>query len=261
MRGIIALTFGAALVAGCASSSRPPSRVIKQIDRALAQAPGKAQPSIIVKTDLMLARKARESGQKSAFLAFAAPNAQLHRSQGVVLAEPFLQGQRSRKDIASMSTKSVFMSCDGSIAVSQGRLTETDGTVGNYIFVWQRQRDIRPNNDDETGYRYVYFSAEPDNPQPPPRKELDIPEGGIVVEAIDATRADIASCRDRDKVYLDALAEQAAGYTSGSGHSLDRTLQWKWFADPAEQRTVEVSFWRKGARETVFTQDLPSAPN
>lgn len=261
MRGIVALAIGAALLAGCAGGGgRPPARVIQQIDRALAQAPGQAQPSIIVKTELALSRGMRDDNAKKALTSFAAPGAKIHTKEGLINALTFIASSASRGEGPRLETKTVLMSCDGSLAVSQGRLTESDGTVGNYVAVWERQRDIRPNNDDETGYRYVYFSTEPDNPQPPPRKVPEGDPGGIVVEAIDSVRADIASCRDRDKVYLEALAEQASGFSSGSGHSVDRTLQWNWFADPQGKRSVEASLWRKGARETVFTQNLPSAP-
>jgi len=260
LRGMIALAIGASLLAGCASSSRPPSRVIKQIDRALAQAPGKAQPSLIVKTELALNRMAREDGQVDAYRQYGREGAQIHSESGIEDIATVLARFGNPKQPSVLSTRSVFMSCDGSLAVSQGRGLDPNGKVGNYVVVWERQRGIRPNNEDETGYRFVYFSAEPDNPQPPPRKEPEVVPGAIVVEALDTVRADIASCRDRDQAYLEALAEPAAGYSSGSGQSLDRTLQWNWFSDPQGKRTIEVSLWRKGARETVLTQELPSAP-
>jgi hypothetical protein len=76
---------------------------------------------------------------------------------------------------------------------------------------------------------------------------------------LDAVRADIARCSPPGDIYLEALAEMASGHSSGSAHSRDRTLQWNWFAAPDGKRRITVSLWRKGTRETVLTQDLPSS--
>lgn len=261
MKGLIALTVGAALVAGCASGPRKPSsRALQQIDRALAKAPGKAQPSVIVKTELALSRSLREGNPRKALQTFAAPTAQIHTEDGLVEIATFLDNGPKVSEGPQLEAKSVYMSCDGSTAVSQGRLTE-NGKVGNYVIVWERQPGISTRgDDDETGYRYVYFTAAMDDPQPPPKPVITPGPNDIVVEALDSVRADIATCAPRGDVYLEALAEPAQGVTQASQHSRDLTMQWNWFAGPDKQRRVTVSLWRKGERETVFTLDLPSAP-
>ena len=261
MRGLIALTIGAALVAGCAGGNKPSPRQLKQIDRALERAPGKAQPSTIVKTELALNRMARESGQLTAFKQFAAPNAQIHDENGLRVASAVMAGESNPDEPSQLSTKTVLMSCDGSIAVSQGRGLDPDGTVGTYIIVWERQPNIRPDGDEETGYRYIYFTGAADVPQPPPPAPRPDPlPGEIVVEALDAVKADIARCAPREEIYLNALAQPASGNSSGTGNSRDKTLQWNWFHESKDRRGFTVSLWRKDGRETAFTQSLPSAP-
>lgn len=261
LKGIIALTVSAALVAGCSSGPRKPSpRALKQIDRALERAPGKAQPSTIVKTELAFSRELRDGNAKQAFIAFAAPGAMIHTDKGVSDAQLFLSDVNGRDLGPQLDTQSVWMSCDGSTAVSQGRLTE-NGKIGDYAIVWERQPNIRPNGEEETGYRYVYFTSAPDDPQPPARPPAPEPQpGDIVVQAIDAVRADIATCAPREEIALNALAEPADGVEIGSDISRDRTLQWEWYHASAAKHGVSVSLWRKESRETVFTLDLPSAP-
>ncbi len=260
LKSIIALTISAALVAGCASGPRKPSqRALKQIDRALANAPGKAQPSVIVKTELALSRGLREGNPKEAFQFFAAPAAQLHTEDGLVEIATFLDNGPNGSEGPQLETKSVYMSCDGATAVSQGRLTE-NGKVGNYIIVWERQPGISTRgNEDETGYRYVYFTAAKDNPQPPPRPIITPGPNDIVVEAINSVRADIATCAPRDEIYLNAYPQPIGG-EFGSGSSRDKTLQWNWSSVSADTRRVTVDLWRKDGPETVFTLGLPSAP-
>ena len=261
LKGIIALTVSAALVAGCASGPRKPSpRALKQIDRALANAPGKAQPSTIVKTELLLNRMAREDGLIDAYRYFAAPGAKVHSDDGVNEIGTVLSKFKNPAEPSQFETKSVFMSCDGSVAVSQGRGRDPDGKVGNYVFVWERQPGIRADGDEETGYRYVYITAAPDDPQPPKKPVVTPGPGDIVVEAIDSVRADIASCGPKEDIFLEALAEPASGIQIGRDQSRDRTLQWNWADFPDNRRRVTVSLWRKGTRETVLSLDLPSAP-
>ena len=81
-----ALLIGlAALLASCGGQQRPriPEKVI---NRALAGAPGQAQPSEVVKAELEFARAAREDGQWTAFRALAAPGAIIHGRNGPIAA-------------------------------------------------------------------------------------------------------------------------------------------------------------------------------
>lgn len=263
MRGLIALTVGAALVAGCASGpGKPSSRALQQIDRALAKAPGKAQPSVIVKTELALSRSLREGNPKSAFQSFAAPTAQIHTEAGLVSAATFFDNGPKGSEGPQLETKSVFMSCDGSTAVSQGRLTENN-RVGNYVIVWERQPGISTRgDDDETGYRYVYFTAAMDDPQPSPKPVITPGPNDIVVEALDSVRADIADCGTEviAPVMISSPSSPAVETEIGTSVSRDGSLQWMRFSKPDGKWRVNVYLRRKDEWDPVLTLDLPSAP-
>ena len=264
LKGVIALTISAALVASCASGPRKPSpRALKQIDRALANAPGKAQPSVIVKTELALSRSLREGNPKKAFQSFAAPTAQIHTEDGLVELGTFLDNGPNGSEGPQLETKSVYMSCDGSTAVSQGRLSENN-KVGNYVIVWERQPGISTRGDDEeTGYRYVYLTAAMDDPQPPRKPEITPGPDDIVVEALDSVRADIATCAPRDEIEPKLLSLSSSAnpvQEEGGGLSNDRTMQLWWARMPDGKRRFVASLWRKDGWDTPFTLDLPSAP-
>ncbi|MEP2735553.1 MAG: hypothetical protein ABJP34_04570 [Erythrobacter sp.] len=259
MRGLVALTVSAALLAGCSSGQRKPSpRALKQIDRALERAPGKAQPSIIVKTELALNRVARDSGQVDAYRQFAAPNAKIHTEGGVQEAADLFSRFGNPNQTSKFDTKSVWMSCDGSVAVSQGRGTDPDGKVGTYIFVWERQAGIRPDGDEETGYRYIYFAAAADDPQPAPRPPEPAPKpGDIVVEALDAVKADIARCvKKGDPLVMPVLSTHVTGTVFGGGPSSDGTLNYGWAHKPNGSRGFDAWLLRKDDRQNVLTWNV-----
>ncbi len=78
----------------CAGGGQKPSqRTVAQINRALTNAPGAAQPSTIVAAELAFSRAARERGQWTAFRMFAAPGALLHGKNGPFPIEPWLATQ------------------------------------------------------------------------------------------------------------------------------------------------------------------------
>ncbi|MEO9461548.1 MAG: hypothetical protein ABJ242_02330 [Marinomonas sp.] len=263
MKGLIALTVGAALVAGCASGPRKPSsRALQQIDRALAKAPGKAQPSVIVKTELAFNRMVREKNLNSALQFFAAPGAKTPTKNGQSDVSELFFAQTGKTDLDNWDTKSVFMSCDGSTAVSQGRLT-AGGKVGNYVIVWERQPGISTRGDvEETGYRYVYFTRALDDPQPPPKPVITPGPNDIVVEALDSVRADIADCGTEviAPVMISSPSSPAAETEVGGRVSRDGSLQWMRLSDTRGDWRVNVYLRRKDEWDPVLTLDLPSAP-
>jgi hypothetical protein len=247
----------AAMLAGCASSSKKPTqRQLQRIDRALATAPGEAQPSTIVAADIALKQAAQETGQWSAFASFASPGARFHLPQGLVDATRHTNAQRNPAQPRDWEPRAVWMSCDGSVAVLQGRYTDPDGIVGNYWRVWQRQRD--------RNYRYVYNLSAADNPQPPRPKPEDLPrEGEIVAEGLRSIRADIADCPERGAempakpVYL-AKPDTQGDFTL----SRDQSLLWYWSHGPGEgERYFSVHLIKDGEWEAGLKQDLSLAPN
>lgn len=225
-----------ALLAACNSGPRQsiPDRII---DRALAGAPGQAQPGVIVAREIEFARAAREEGQWSAFRAFAAPDALLHGPAGTVQARQWLAGRSDPPASVQWEPRAVWMSCDGSLAVSQGRFRDPQGMVGNYYTVWERQPD--------GAYLWTYDMGAPDDPQPAPRQRFE--DGDIVVTSLDAVRAQIADCpRRADSVPTPPAFSLAGDFTHGGKVSPDGTLRWRWEHRATGERRLVVDYLHRG---------------
>lgn len=241
--------MGAALTA-CVGGGGPPkpnNRQLAQINRALSTAPGAAQPSTIVAAELAFARAARELGQWTAFRQFAAPGALLHGRNGPFPIEPWLLAQTDPPQALQWEPRAVAISCDGQIAVSQGRYLDPDGTVGNFVTVWERQPD--------GAYRYTYDAGGPDVPQPPPRKPVE--DGNIVVTAIDAVQGLVATC---PRGGVDIPPPPAIPITDeGKGDarlSRDGSLRWRWEHRADGARFAAADYFYEGRWLTAFDQTL-----
>ncbi|MEQ8411763.1 MAG: hypothetical protein RIC51_03190 [Erythrobacter sp.] len=247
----LALAAAALALTGCAGGQRrgPPPEVI---NRVLTGAPGEAQPSLVVATELAYARAAREQGQFTAMGAFAAPAALLHGRNGPV-AFTALAGTLEDPDTPfQWAPRMVVMSCDGAAAVSAGRFREPEGYVGNYITAWARQSD--------GSYRWTYDVAGRDDPQPPPAAKPQVGEGDIVVTALDAIRGLVASCPPRG---LEVPAPPAIPIGEGPGNarlSGDGTLRWRWEHAADGTKQVAVDYFHQGEWVTAIEENLASSP-
>jgi len=237
-----------ALVTACAAGPRQMPR--SQIDRALANAPGEAQPSKVVARELEFARAARETGQWTAFRAFAASGAVIHGRNGPIAADPWLTLQKDPDEAVAWGPRDVWMSCDGALAVSQGRFRYPDGLVGTFVTVWKRQSDEQ--------YLWVYDAGFVDDPQPPPRVELPPEEGNeIVVSAFDPIRGRVADCAKRGEVVA---APPAATLNGGTSLSRDGTLRWSWQHDTDGERSFMADYLHEGRWQTAFAISSSSDP-
>ncbi|MCL4673148.1 MAG: hypothetical protein KJZ64_09480 [Sphingomonadaceae bacterium] len=210
----IAALASISLLAGCASG--PPRTPVKMIERALASAgtTGLAQPGQIVAAESGFARAAREQGQWSAFAERAAPGAVLHLESGPVDAAQWLRGRANPAEAMRWAPRDVWMSCDGTLAVSQGRFRDAAGLVGSYATAWKRQ--------DDGGYDWSYHVQAPDSPQPPPRPEQARGQDEIVVLAMELIKGHVADCKGRPG----APGPQTNPAPVASATSPDGTLHW-----------------------------------
>lgn len=250
MRLLIAATASLVL-AGCASNG-PPRTPREYIDRVLTRAIGEAQPSKVVAAEVAFARAAREQGQWTAFNEFSADGAVMHGLRGPIEAKPWLAGRENPPAAVQWAPKAIWMSCDGALAVSQGRFRDPDGTVGTFITVWQRQAD--------DSYLWVYDGGSPDNPQPPPKAPGEAAgEDDIIVTAYDTIKGLVADCvRRGESVPPPPEVALAEGTRSGSTLSQDGTLRWRWEHDPANNRRVVVDFYSGGVWQTGLDQYYPA---
>ena len=238
----------AATLAACAG---PAPRYSDQvIDRVLATAPYEAQPSKVVAAEIAFARMAREEGQWTAFHEFAADQAIIHGRSGPIEAKPWLAEQEDPPAAVQWGPRAVWMSCDGTLAVSRGRFIDPDGTVGTFVTVWQRQTD--------ESYRWIYDGGVPDDPQPAPADKPSADE--IVVTGMDLIRGHVAECPERGASPPPPPAFTVPGdYRSGGGFSRDRTLYWHWQHSPEGKRDIAAYYVVDGDWTKAFEQSLDPA--
>lgn len=253
MRIVAALMIVLALSA-CASKPRGPRPDV--IDRILTGAPGEAQPSKIVAAEIAYAQAAAERGQYTAAREFAGPAAKYHGRNGPVSALTLLDtlGTDPEKSV-QWGPKAVVISCDATLAVSQGRYQDAEGIVGNYVTVWQRQPDRE--------YRWIYDVAGPDVPQPPKREEPDFDGPSIVVTSIDAVRGLIADCPKRGEASpAPPGVSLADDVPKGGGVSPDGTLRWRWEHRPDGTKYVVADYLFEGEWQIAIEEGLtsPQAP-
>ncbi|GAB4470768.1 MAG: hypothetical protein OHK0018_00220 [Erythrobacter tepidarius] len=241
------VALGAMALAACASP-RPKGPPPAVINRVLAGAPGAAQPSAIVAAEIAFARAAREQGQWTAFKQFAAPGALLHGASGPFPIEPWLAGQTDPPQAVQWEPRAVVMSCDGALAVSQGRYRDPEGKVGNFFTVWERQGNGQ--------YRYVFDAGGDDVPQPPPKRPV-ADEGGIVVTAMDAVLGMVASCPRGGSEIPPPPAIPLGEEGKGDARlSRDGTLLWRWEHRADGTRYASAEYFYEGRWLTAFEQSL-----
>lgn len=236
-----------ALTACAGGPPKPTQRAVAQINRALSTAPGAAQPSTIVAAELAFSRAARERGQWTAYRMFAAPGALLHGKDGPFAIEPWLMTQTDPAAAVQWEPRAVAISCDGALAVSQGRYADPAGIVGNVLTVWERQ--------DSGEYRYVFDASGPDVPQPPPRKPVE--DGNIVVTAIDAVQGLVASCPRSGAIIPPPPAIPVGDAGKADARlSRDGTLRWRWEHRDDGTRYAAVDYYTDGRWRAAFEQSL-----
>lgn len=253
---VAALILMLALTA-CAGQGGPPKpnkRMVAMIDRALATAPGAAQPSTIVAAELAFSRAAREKGQWTAFRQFAAPGALLHGPDGPFALEPWLATQTDPPEAVQWQARAVVMSCDGATAVSKGRYRDPQGKVGNFVTVWERQADGE--------YRYVFDVGGDDVPQPPPPAKVDVRPGDIVVTEIDAVQGMVATC-PRPGAPTPPPPPMPIGEDGKADAKLSRdgTLRWRWAHGADGTRSITAEYFYQGRWLTAIEQNLVPAGN
>lgn len=239
--GVAALT-----VTACSSGQRrgPPTKVI---NRVLATAPGEAQPSVIVAREIEYAKAAREVGQFVAAEDFAASGALMHIRGGPAPFSAIANLLKTTDIQTQWKPRTVMMSCDGALAISQGRFTDREGKVGTYVTTWARQSD--------NSYKWTYDVAGYDDPQPPPRQEFE--DGDIVVTAIDAVQGLVASCprRDEGTPPPPAIPIGEEG-KSDAQLSNDGTLRWRWEHTADGMKNVAAEYFYEGEWVTAVEESL-----
>lgn len=226
----IAVAALAALLTACAGTSGPRAA----IDRELANV---VNPSAVIATELAFARMAREEGQWTAFREYAADDAVMFVPQAVN-AQEWLNGRADPAQAVQWQPHRVWMSCDGSLAVTQGAAQWPDGRPGSFLTVWQRQRD--------GGYKWV------------------MDQGEFVQEPLtapDFIQTGMADCPAAEQTRSAALTGRtSSGVAGNAGYSQDRTLSWSTHLRSDGVRSTTILMHIDGDQRRVHqTDNWPAA--
>lgn len=253
MKTVATLLLGSAIVltlTACTGGQQRRGPPPKAIEAALRGAPGEAQPSTIVQTEIAYARAAWEDGQHTAGLEYVGAGATVHLPDGPSDAFSYLESLDDPEVSVQWAPRTIVMSCRGDLAVSFGRFKDQKDEVGNYTTVWKRQPD--------NAYKWTYEAAGLDNPQPPPRKVFE--DGDIVVTAIDSIKGLVATCpRAGDPVPAPPAYQTGAdALKSGEEVSQDGTLRWRWEHLRGGAKRVSVDYYYNGRWATPLQEVLAS---
>ncbi len=255
-RYLIATAALGSLLSACTSPQQ--QRRVQQsrmAERTLDRIGSIGDPGLVAAADIAFARQARDQGQWTAFRATAAAGAVMHLRDGPVPVATYTAGRDDPPVSTAWTPNTIWTSCDGTLAVTFGRFQVPDGDVGNYVTVWELQRD--------RSYKWTYDIGALDDPQPEPESGPDIPEGeeAIIVPGMTSIEGRIADCpREGAGTPTDAPVARAFSgtATSGGSRSRDGTLDWAWSHQSDGTRQVNVSWLREGEWQQAVQFSVPS---
>lgn len=188
-----------------------------------------AVPSAVIASELAFARTAREKGALTAIRETATDDA-IRPGPGWENVKAALRGTPDPAAAVVREADQVWLSCDGSFALSSGPATYPSGKRMRFATIWQRQNDGR--------YRWVLDQG------------LDLEAG---YGKPDMIAANVAECGERRRGAAIAPAPKARrGLAWQSGESDDGTLRWSTALKPDCSRDFAVQITRGGAPGEVF---------
>lgn len=247
-RYFVAVLAVASLAACTSPRQQQLNRLAQAAERTLERAGTIGDPGRVAAADFAFARMARDEGTWTAFRYYAAPDAELDAPDGFAPASELLAGLADPATPILWAPTNVWSSCDGTLAASLGRFQRPNGLVGDYVTIWE----LQPDN----SYRFIYDTGTPDDPQPVPAPEEELPEDAIVVPGLTAIEGRVADCAstiaDRE------VRPQASEGVTRAGMSNDRTLYWLSDLQDDGSRLVQVGYLREGMWETVVDFAIPA---
>jgi hypothetical protein len=202
---------------------------------------GYASPSRIVAAEVAFARLAQRKGQWAASRDTATEDAVLF-TPGPVTARDWLKARKSL-DAVTRQPHQIWMSCDGSLAVSYGAAKWTDGSQGYFTTVWQRQKDGE----------YKWVMDQGDRLATP----LEAPE--MIGSRIAACKRTVPATTAAAPARPPAAIRPAPRFAGGArGWSDDRTLSWIVQVDATCGRALTVTLGAQEQVETVLQKQVAS---
>lgn len=197
--------FGIALLlASCAAGGgRPSDR--ERYNRVMGNPV--ANPSAIVQAELAFARLAQEKGQWTAFRETASDDAIMF-TPNLVNAQEWLKSKADPSQAVTWQPHHIYMSCDGSMAVSTGAWQNAKGESGHFTTIWQQQDFGQRRPDKPIEWKWVFDDGQAlDTPLPEP----------------DYVETDVASCKTKIPTGSLRTGPTEKGKTVASP---DRSLVW-----------------------------------
>ena len=224
---LLPLAAGALLLAGCAQGPRLDSPRATFLGAA-------AQPSAVIAAELAFARAARDKGTWTAFRETAAPDA-VWPGPAWENVQTALKGTADPAEAIVWEPDMVWVSCDGSYALSTGPARYPNGRTSRFTTIWQRQ--------DKGGFKWVLDQG------------FDL-EGGY--DKPEMIAAKVAECPAGRRP---APQQARRGLAWQSGQSDDGTLTWETALGPDCSRELIVRARRGDGLEEVFrrTSSAPQA--
>ncbi|MGB3167290.1 MAG: hypothetical protein WBA68_11000 [Alteraurantiacibacter sp.] len=247
----ILLAATGALVACTSAGQQARNRETRTARATLERLDSIGDPGRVAAADFAFAKMAREEGQWTAFRTWATDDAVIHGRNGPIAAGPWLAGQSDPDQSVAWTPNTVWSSCDGTLAVSFGRLRNPDGKVGSYVTTWELQGD--------RNYKWTYDIGALDDPQPPaPPADADIPADSIVVAGLSSIEGRVADCpQDGIPLPPPPLAAMAQGVDFGGASARDGSLSWTWTHAPDGTRAVSVLWYREGSWQKAVDFAVP----
>ncbi|MBO9574238.1 MAG: hypothetical protein J7494_00735 [Sphingobium sp.] len=216
-----------------------------------------ADPSAVVAAEIAFARLSREKGQWTGFKATADKDAIMFLPQAAN-AQAFLKKLKDPPKSVAWQPGRVFISCDGTYAISTGPWQRPNGTTGTFITLWRQQQD--------GGYKWAFdfgsnkaFSGNPEDGVE--AKVADCPARGMRPgQRVEGERGTDqaggqyrAMPRKRPKLQIVRIPIPAPA--DGEGKSQDGSLSWAWTSGP-KARSLTVKMRYEGAEKTVIDEHV-----
>lgn len=180
-----------------------------------------ANPSAVIATELAFARTAQEKGQWTAFRQYAAEAAVMFTPQQTI-AKGWLKGRADPQVAVKWQPYSVWMSCDGSLAVTKGAWQRPEH-VGYFTTVWKRQKD--------GSYKWILDQGD--------TLAQPLPEPDMIA-------GDVADCSRPSPPDVAPAAGRTVGWSD------DKSLQWIVEVKPDNSRVFKVHSWTgQGYKEVL----------
>jgi len=251
-RYLVATAALAALLAACTSPhEQRHAQQARSAERVLDRIGTIGDPGVVAAADIAFARMARDEGQWTAFRAYAAPGALIHTRDGPVPITTFTAGRADPEQSTAWTPNTIWSSCDGTLAVTFGRMQVPGGEVGSYVTVWELQ--------DDRSYKWTYDIGAIDDPQPEPEAGPDVPEGEefILVPGMSSIEGRVADCPNGAAVPAAPGARVGIDSEFGSTWSDDRTLRWDWEHTAEGERKFALVWWRGGEWQEASSFAVP----